>query len=189
MTLWVLLESRHFGNQRRSVLKDMLMCYCLAVEYLQCCLCITSWSLRLALTFSPCGFLLSSVLLIHTIMIHTAAPFWDWCVTHIPHDVACVTCCLTSSPSGHLCVCVCGQNLNRLLIVGCQSVTGVFSGISVYTHTQLRALAVTNWRWYLLCHHGSGIGKQMKANTGLFISMEKTTIVLMKHTRCSVMGA
>lgn len=58
---------------------------------------------------------------------------------------------------------LCGQIFNRLLIVWCQSVSGVFAGIGVYLHTQtqVRALAVTNWRWDLLCHHGSGVGKQM----------------------------
>lgn len=47
------------------------------------------------------------------------------------------------------------------------SVSGVFANISVHTHTLLHALAVTNWRWDPLCHHGSGVGKQMKANSGL----------------------
>lgn len=46
----------------------------------------------------------------------------------------------------------------------------------VCKHTRtntLHALAVTNWRWDLLCHHGSGVGKQMKLNSELLYGWRK----------------
>lgn len=81
-----------------------------------------------------------------------------------------------------------GQILNRLLIVWCQSVTGVFAGISVYTHTSacsgchklaLRFL-VPPRKWNR---------KADEAEQWPFIPMVKTAIVLLKHTQCTVKGA
>lgn len=89
-----------------------LMCpSCLLAYYLRCCLHVTLWNAESlvhvkVLTRSPCDFLLSLCLLIHAVMIHTAALLQDWCVIHTPGPLGGpgVTCCLTSSSSGCFCV-------------------------------------------------------------------------------------
>lgn len=43
--------------------------------------------------------------------------------------------------------------------------------LETHTHTQVCALAVTQWRRDPLCHHGSGVGKQMKLNSGLLCQL------------------
>lgn len=143
------------------------MCSCLAVQYLWCFWCITLWMLRVldmsgrwhSAHVTSCYPL---CLLIHGVMIHTAAHFWDWCVIHTPR---CALCNLLSDILTFWML-LCGQIFNRLLIVWCQCVGCVVPAL-VCTHTHTSALAVTKWLWDLLCHHGSGVGKQMKPNSGL----------------------
>lgn len=139
------------------------------------------------LTFNPCGLLLSLCLLIHTTMIHTAARLWGWCVIHTHWSTRC-------APSHLLCniltfwLLLCGQISYSLLIGWYQSVTAVFTGTNTHTHTSAHSschklvlrFLVPPRKW----NRKADEDKQWP-----FILTEKTAIVFLNHTRCTIKDA
>lgn len=151
------------------------MCSCLVLHYLWCFfvyyLVVYLRHVRV-LTLGPCDFLKSVCLLLHAVMIHVAA--------HSEIDVLftpcapCVTCCQISSTSWML-LCVGGVCWLWCVHTYTHRHTSTCSGC----HKQALGSLVPPRKWSQ---------KADEAKQWPFILMEKTSIVSLKHTRCTVKG-